>query len=469
MMARDLTATAVRNAKALPSKTEPNGPPVRTEIPDGKSRGLFLVVQPSGAKSWALRFRFDGKPKKLTIGPVLDVREHPVDDLPLGEPHTLAEARIAADRARNRAATGDDPTARAVRADRLTLRQAVDRFIAEYAKPNNRSWAETERQLERHLLPDLGDRPIAELRDDEIRAPVDKLTADGKPSMANALHRTLSKFWKWCAAKERKIVAANPYAGFEMPNKVKSRDRVLSWDELATIWTEAEGIGAPFGSIVRVLILTGQRREEVAGMREAEIDRRQGVWTVPANRAKNGEPNPVPLTAPVLSEIDGLPRIGKDGLIFTTTGTTPFSGFGKAKARLDSKVDAAEPWRLHDLRRTFATGLESLGVPQEVTEALLNHTSGKKAGVAGIYSRHKYREERGHALTAWARFVQDVVAHDTARDTFMRLDDTRRVKEAIHGSDVGWKPCAAALQGGAEAWAEYLAELDRPVDEREAA
>ena len=204
-------------------------------------------------------------------------------------------------------------------------------------------------------------------------------------------------------------------------------------------------------------------------MREAEIDRRQGVWTVPADRAKNGEPNPVPLTAPVLSEIDGSPRIGKDGLIFTTTGTTPFSGFGKAKARLDSKIDAAEPWRLHDLRRTFATGLESLGVPQEVTEALLNHRSGKKAGVAGVYARHEYREERGHALIAWTRFVVDVVANDTARNTFTRLRDTRRVKETIHGSDEAWQLCAAALQGGADAWTEYLAELDRPANEREAA
>ena len=255
-MARDLTATAVRNAKALPAKNDPNGTLVRTEIPDGKSRGLFLVVQPSGAKSWALRFRFDGKPKKLTIGPVLETREGEIDDLPLGEPHTLAEARIAADKARIRAAHGDDPTARAVRADRLTLRQAAERFLAEYAKPRNRSWAETERQLERYLLTDLGDRPIADLRDDEIRAPVDKLTADGAPSMANALHRTLSKFWKWCAAKERKIVAVNPYAGFGMPNKVESRERVLSWDELASVWNAAADVGEPFGAIVRILILT---------------------------------------------------------------------------------------------------------------------------------------------------------------------------------------------------------------------
>ena len=468
-MARDLTATAVRNAKALPAKTDPSGPLVRTEIPDGKSRGLFLVVQPSGAKSWALRFRYDGKPKKLTIGPVLETRESEIDDLPLGEPHTLAEARIAADRARIRAAHGDDPTARAVRADRLTLRQAAERFIAEHAKPNNRSWAETERQLERYLLTDLGDRPIADLSDDEIRAPVDRLTADGAPSMANALHRTLSKFWKWCAAKERKIVAANPYAGFGMPNKVVERERVLSCDELASVWKAAAGVGEPFGAIVRVLILTGQRRGEVAGMREGEIDRRQDVWTVPASRAKNGKAHRVPLTPAVLAEIDAVKRIGKEGLIFTTTGKTPFSGFGKAKARLDSSVDAAEPWHLHDLRGTFATGLEILGVPLEVTAALLNHQSEKKAGVTGIYARHDYREERGHALTAWTRFVVDVVAHDTARDTFTRLRDTRRVKETIHGSDEAWQPCAAALQNGSKAWTEYMAALDAPAETAEAA
>lgn len=475
-MARDLTATAVRNAKALPAKNDSSGPLVRTEIPDGKSRGLFLVVQPSGAKSWALRFRFDGKPKKLTIGPVLETRESEIDDLPLGEPHTLAEARIAADRARIRAAHGDDPTARAVRADRLTLRQAAERFIDEYAKPNNRSWAETERQLERYLVDGwgdhpvaLGDRPIADLRDDEIRAPVAKLTALGNPSMANALHRTLSKFFNWCAAKEQKIIAENVYAGFGMPNKVESRERVLSWDELATIWNAAADVGEPFGAIVRVLILTGQRRGEVAGMKESEIERRQDVWTVPAERAKNGKPHLVPLTPAVLSEIDAVKRIGDRGLIFSTTGTTPFSGFGKAKPRLDSMVGTAKPWRLHDLRRTFTTGLESLGVPLEVTAALLNHQSEKKASVTGIYAKGEYHEERGHALTAWTRFVVDVVAHDVARDTYTRLRDTRRVKETIHGSDEAWQPCAAALQGGSKAWAEYVAALDAPAETAEAA
>jgi integrase len=461
-MARDLTTLAVKNAKAKPAKRAPEGPVVRTEIADGKCRGLFLVVQPSGARSWVFRFRHNGTPKKLTIGPVLDTREVPVADLPLGEPHTLAEARDVADAARIRARQGDDPTARAVRAVGLTVKQASTRFIDEYAKPRNRSWKETERQLEKYLLADLGDRPIADLTDDEIHERVTALTRAGSLAMANALHRTLSKVFKWCTEKNQKILRANPYTGFTMPNPTVERERVLTLDELARVWHAAGDVGQPFGALVRVLILTGQRREEVAGMKEAEINRPRCLWTIPGDRAKNGKANPVHLTAPAIAEIDSTVRVGKKGLVFSTTGTTPFSGFGKAKARLDSLVSAGEPWRLHDLRRTFATQLADLGVSQEVTEALLNHVSGTKAGVAGIYNRHDYAEQRRHALTAWARFVVDVVAHDAARETYGGLADTRKVKEAVHGTDEAWQGCAEALRGGAEAWQAYLAALDAP-------
>ncbi|MFV1918725.1 integrase arm-type DNA-binding domain-containing protein [Sphingomonas sp. MJ1 (PH-R8)] len=459
-MAKDLTTATVKNAKARPAKSNPSGPLVRTEIPDGKCRGLFLVVQVNGAKSWALRYRFDGKPKKLTIGPVLDGREVSVADLPLGEPHTLAEARVAADRARLEVAHGRDPTANAVVTERarMTVADAADRYLAfRRAEKRNRTVGETERQFNSDILPVIGQRPVADITDDEAREPVKRATAKGSPKMANRLHATLSKFFKWCAAKDQKFIAESPYSGFDKPHDETSRDRVLSWDELAAVWRASAELGDAFGPIVRLLILTGQRRSEVAGIREGELDRARRLWTIPPERAKNGKRSIVPLTGPALAEIDAVTRrIGTLGLLFTRTGKTPVSGFTKAKDRLDEAAGLGEAWRLHDLRRTFSTGLEVLGVPLQVAEALLNHTAGSKAGVAGVYARHEYMEEKRHAMTAWGRFVMDVVNDDSARDAFSRLEDTRPVRAAIHGDADGWEQCAAALRGGEDGWRDYL-------------
>jgi integrase len=163
-----------------------------------------------------------------------------------------------------------------------------------------------------------------------------------------------------------------------------------------------------------LLVLTGQRRSEVAGMKWDELDRTAATWTIPAARAKNGKVHIVPLPETALQLLDeraggqGWPSVGH---VLTTTGRTPVSGISKAKAALDDLVVTGSalpmaPWRLHDIRRTVATGLQRLGVRFEVTEAVLNHVSGSKGGVAGIYQRHDWAEEKRAALEAWATHVE---------------------------------------------------------------
>jgi integrase len=180
----------------------------------------------------------------------------------------------------------------------------------------------------------------------------------------------------------------------------------LTDHELRAVWQATSGGGA-FNAIVRALILTGQRREEVAGMTWAELDDDLSTWTIPAGRAKNGVSHVVPLSVPVQALLRGVARQeGSDLVLPGLRGT--FNGFGKAKAQLD-KASGVTDWRLHDIRRTAATGLQRLGVRLEVTEAVLNHVSGSRAGIIGIYQRHDYAVEKRAALDAWGAHVAAIV------------------------------------------------------------
>jgi integrase len=189
-------------------------------------------------------------------------------------------------------------------------------------------------------------------------------------------------------------------------------------------------VSAPFGPLFRLLLITGQRREEVSGMSWSELDRKAAVWTLPADRAKNNKASVVHLSDLAVAELDALAKRAKHkdgwprrGLVFTTTGETSVSGHSRAKRKLDREVgDLAkkekdcppiQPWRLHDLRRTLATGMQRLGVRSEVTEAILNHVSGSKSGVAGVYQRHEWGPEK-RTLNAWADHIKFTLAQTSA-------------------------------------------------------
>jgi integrase len=213
-----------------------------------------------------------------------------------------------------------------------------------------------------------------------------------------------------------RLTEANPVIGTNRAVDEISRDRVLSDQELTAIWRACRD--DDFGRIVRLLMLTGQRREEVGGMAGAEISFPQARWSIPRERTKNGRPHEVPLSSSAVEVIRSSPLATSRDLLFGE-GRGPFQGWSKAKAALDRRIDQSgakvAPWRLHDLRRTVATRMAELGVLPHVVEAVLNHISGHKAGVAGTYNRALYSAEKRQALELWAEHVRTTVEDTTTK------------------------------------------------------
>ena len=322
----------------------------RQEIPDGQARGLYLIVQPSGSKSWAVRYSRSGRVMKVTLGPYPAL--------------SLAEARRRALGIVASVANGADPAverkaaqkaAERTAAEVKTVRMIADEFLKRHTSEHNGArWAaETRRILERNILPAIGDKAAAEVDKADINAMLDVIRDRG-PIAANRTLAVVKKLFRW--ALGRGDVDRDPCAGIAKPGAEQKRDRVLTDDELARVWRAAEGMGYAFGPAVRLLILTGARREEVGGMRWSEVDIEARTWTLPASRAKNGVEHVVPLSNAAVDILRSLPRIGRAGFVFTTTGATAISGWSRAKAQMD-KASGVTGWTLHDLRRTFATGL----------------------------------------------------------------------------------------------------------------
>jgi integrase len=221
--------------------------------------------------------------------------------------------------------------------------------------------------------------------------------------------------YQW--ALKRDSLASSPFTNLPLAG-IASRERILTDHELAAIWKATEALGS-FNAIVRMLILTGQRREEVAGMGWAELADDLSIWTIPAGRAKNGVAHVVPLSSQAQALLRGVPRHDGSGFIFPGRRGS-FNGFGKAKEELDA-ASAVTNWHLHDLRRTMATGLQKLGVRLEVTEAVLNHIAGSRAGIVGVYQRHDYAAEKHAALAAWGEYVMALVERRTSESNLLRL------------------------------------------------
>ena len=222
-------------------------------------------------------------------------------------------------------------------------------------------------------------------------------------------------------AVERGRLPASPMAGMKPPTRERPRDRTLTDDELRWLWQACDACEWPFGPLVKLLLLTAQRRDEVANLEWAELDLGGRVWTMPRHKAKNDRAHEIQLSDAAIEVLNSIPQVGT-GIIFTTTGETSVSGFSRAKRRLDAAMLAAkreelgakcEPipnWVLHDLRRTAATGMARLNFPPHVVDKVLNHVSGTIRGVAAVYNRFEYLDERRAALEAWGRYVSNLVA-----------------------------------------------------------
>ena len=408
-------------AKALTTKgiEALKKPATRTEIPDAGLSGLYLVVQPTGSKTWALRARIGGKPVKLTLGkwPVMG----------------LADARTAAATALERIERGEDPVAekKAAKAaqeaaetkaepepDRDTVKAVIELFEKRHLK-HIRSADQVMEFFRREVLEPWGARPIQSITMRDVIDLLDGIVDRGSPVTANRLRAHLNTLFRWAVGRD--VLERNPLDGIRPPAPEKSRDRVLTGEEIALFWNAAGTLGHPFAPAFRLLLLTGQRLREVCEMTWRELEGE--VWTLPAARSKNGDPHVVPLSPEAQAILEDLPKITGCPFVFSTTGETPVSGFTRAKSRLDAAMakaanegrpQDAEPvkipdFTLHDLRRTAATGMAGLRFPPHVVEAVLNHRSGTRRGVASVYNRHDHLEEKREALTAWARYVRELV------------------------------------------------------------
>jgi integrase len=383
---------------------------------DDKIAGFGLKVTPTGAKTYLFQYRLGGragKTRRVTIG------KHGA--------LTPDGARKEAERLVRLIAQGLDPQQQKQDNARKSVDLAFKGYAATFVEDCLKvrwkaSYKDGEALLRLYAIPALGSKPLHEINRADIRAVLNK--AKGKVATSRNLFAVLRRLFRWAVSQGD--IESSPLNGMEPPPLPVKRDRVLPDAELRLAWQAAEELGYPFGPFVRLLIVTGQRLEEVSGLDWSELTKASAMWALPASRAKNGNASMVPLSKLAVTELnalakrsgrkDGWPRTG---FVFSTTGKTSVSGHSRAKRRLDKEmallakksedVRAIAPWRFHDLRRTLATGMQRLGVRFEVTEAILNHVSGSKAGVAGVYQLHDWGPEKKAALAAWSDHVEGLL------------------------------------------------------------
>lgn len=374
-----LTDTYVKNLK-------PQG--ARFEVFDAQVPGFGLRVAPSGRKTWITFGRQHGRRTRATLGVYPQM--------------SLAEARTAAVDALKSMRDGAYSTNKRSQIFEDVLEDWYNR-----EQRQRKSFRQVENAITLHVLPHLKNRQIQDIRKVDLVRIIDRVADRGALTQANRVRAFVTRFFNW--ACERDLIEFSPAASLPKIQGERSRDRVLSETELSSVWSAAERVGYPFGPIVQLLILTAQRRDEVAGMRWSELDLERGTWTIAAARAKNGQQHVVHVSDPARAILAKVPRYANSDLVFTTTGKTAASGFSKAKQRLDV-LSAVTNWRLHDLRRTAATMMaERLELSHVVVDKILNHRSGAVRGVAAVYQRGEYHKERLLASERWSDYVQNLV------------------------------------------------------------
>lgn len=394
---------------------------------DDMQRGLAVRVTATGGRSYLAQYTLHGRKHRVALGACSAL--------------SLAKAREAASAVMGDVAKGKNPavdrreaTAQAKRArDRLTLDALIDRWSDLHLSQKRPRYASEATRALRYAFQRHLERPAEELDRAAVVRALDGLTRKepkakgGETSPAKLKGTAIAgrtgaygrAVYAW--AVKRGVVQSNPFASLPAMASTAKRERVLSDAELIKLWEAAGKSIEPYSSIVRLLLLTGQRREEVAGMAWSELTDDLATWTIPASRTKNGTPHIVPLSEPAQDLIRKLlpddredmareleARRETNALVFPGEKGV-FGGWSKAKARLDTSSGVTE-WRLHDLRRTLATGFQRQGVRLEVTEAVLNHVSGSRAGIVGVYQRHDWAAEKRAALNNWGGHVERIVS-----------------------------------------------------------
>jgi len=346
-----------------------------TVLWDTDVKGFGVRRHGADARHYLLRYRFGGKQTFRKIG------RH-------GSPFTPDTARNEARRLLGLLASGVNPAAQAPQSENFA--SEVDRYLAH--KQGLKAFAMIERHLRKHAQP-LHHLRLAEIDRRTIAQVLAGVERNAGPIARNRARASLSAFFAWLIREG--LIETNPVAGTGKANEGPSRDRVLTQTELAAVWHAATGT---FGDIIRLLLLTGQRRNEVGHLRWSEIDWARKLIVLGPERTKNKLRHELPLSAQALAILQQRPRQGDH--VFRE-----FNWY-RSKLALDARLKGVAPWRLHDLRRTCATGMAELGVQPHIIEAVLNHVSGHKAGVAGIYNRASYVDAMRDALQRWADHVE---------------------------------------------------------------
>jgi integrase len=358
--------------------------------------GFGLKITPKGRRVFIVLYRATDRGSRLrkyTIGPHGRV--------------TLHNARIEAQKVLAARLEGRDPATEKLEARRRFTADTVPEVIGLYEKLHlcqRRSGREMMQILQRNLVDRVGSRSVHSISKRDVIDLVTAVVDRGSPVAANKTLKVVKSFFNWCVG--RAIVERSPCEGIRVPTVERARDRVLTDGELAVIIRAARQLSGPYGAIVEVLALTGQRRNEVARMSWDEVNLERRVWTLPAVRTKNDKPHIVHLSDSALAVIGAQPRAG--GLVFSRNGVTPVGDFSIQKRRLDG-VCRVSHWRLHDLRRTMVSGMARLGVAPHVADKILNHVAGTISGVTAVYQRHEFLSERRDALERWSAHVEDLL------------------------------------------------------------
>jgi integrase len=422
---------------------------------DDGQRGLALRVTASGGRTFLCQYTLHGHKWRVPLGAcsalsLSKAREAAaaiMGDVAKGRnPVVLRKEAVAAERARRTR-------------NRLTLRVLIEDWNRAHLIGRRPTYAaEAVRALHYafadHLddaAEDLDRAAVVRALDALIRRRKRKDGGGGHKSKGAAMTGRTAAYGRaaFAWAVKRGALSVNPFADLPIAKSIAKRERVLSDAEIAEIWRAVGDATSPYGTIIRLLLLTGQRRGEVAGMTWSEVSEDLTTWTLPAERTKNGVAHSVPLGSLAHDLLAALlPNDPKEAMRVRVSGAlvlpgavgTPFAGWSKAKRALDKAIidnraktataagagpSPLIPWSVHDLRRTVATGLQRLGVRLEVTEAVLNHISGSRGGIAGVYQRHDWAAEKRAALDAWTTHVLAVTDHRFARANVLKLARAR--------------------------------------------
>jgi integrase len=353
---------------------------------DTLTPGFGVRVSYGGRKSFVVATRVNGRFRRFTLKPAYPLL-------------SLAEARSQAAAIIKNAQGGIDHTAATKVARQNTFAAVAADFMQDHAK-NLRSRGEMQRKLNVEVLPYWGDRPIASITRADIKALLREKARTG-PIAANRLLALVSTIFTW--ALDEEIIESSPAVRLPRLGVEQERERSLTADEIRVLWSAFSKLGYPFGPLLQFMLVTGQRRSEVATMKWRELDA-EG-WSLPGTRAKSALGHRVPLSSLAREILDGVPRAGEH--VFTARSDRPLRGWSSAKDRVDALCPTPiTDWRLHDLRRTMATHMRSIGIDRLVVSKLLNHAEG---GITRVYDRYAADPEKAAAMERWANRLREIV------------------------------------------------------------